>query len=63
MVEINLKIKKGWHLQPDSVKLNRILNSIVKQNGGCPCQIKHPQCSCKDYLDNDNCHCNLYVKD
>lgn len=63
MVEISLKVKEGWKLQSDPIKLNKILNSIVKYKGGCPCQITHPQCSCKEYLENNNCHCKLYIKD
>ncbi len=59
--------KPGWILNPE----DRIVNAVIKRielNGGlCPCHSEGPLidrfCPCKEYRENDICHCTLYVKE
>jgi ferredoxin-thioredoxin reductase catalytic subunit len=59
--------KKGWILNPDDKVVNAILLRLDKNQGECPCHNpgKTPEertCPCKEYVENDVCHCSLYVK-
>ncbi len=45
---------------------NRILEAIKQKGGYCPCLIaKTPDtlCPCRDFRENDKCHCGLYVEE
>lgn len=59
--------KEGWELNPN----DKVVNSIIKRceacNGECPCHNpgetrEDRLCPCKEYRENDICHCSLYVK-
>lgn len=63
---IKLNVKEGWQLNRDGRILNGILKGIERNNGHCPCH--HPDrrgndiCPCTEYLEYDNCICQLYTK-
>lgn len=57
-------IKKGWELSAHATK---IMNLCEKNDGYCPCgsnqlEGEDKKCPCKDYRENDICHCNMYLK-
>ncbi len=59
--------KEGWILNPNDKVVNAILTRAEENNGECPCQnpgITHEDrcCPCKEYRENDVCHCSLYIK-
>lgn len=59
--------KEGWQLNPNDKVVNAIIQRVEKNNGECPCHNpgKTPEertCPCKEYVENDVCHCSLYVK-
>ena len=61
----NGKIPEGFILNPDKEFVLKIRNGIWKRKGHCPCIIEVSQdtiCPCKDFRENSECHCNLYVK-
>jgi ferredoxin-thioredoxin reductase catalytic subunit len=60
-------IKEGWELNPNSKVVNAILKRIDTNDGECPCvnpgkTREDRMCPCKEYRENDICHCGLYVK-
>lgn len=60
-------IKEGWKLNPNSKVVNAILKQIDANDGECPCvnpgkTREDRMCPCKEYRENDICHCGLYVK-
>ena len=65
---INIHRKEGWQLNPEDKIVNAILKRCELNNGECPCikDMTIPRedrlCPCKSYLENDVCHCTLYVK-
>lgn len=65
---ISIYRKKGWILNPNDKVVNAILRRIELNAGECPCNNGGKSradrlCPCKDYVDNDICHCTLYVKE
>lgn len=65
---INIYIKKGWKLNPNEKIVNSVLKRCEANGGECPCHnpgltYADRLCPCKDYRENDVCHCTLYVKD
>lgn len=61
-------IKEGWRLNPNEKVVNAILKRCEKNGGECPCHntgLTHEDrlCPCREYRENDNCCCSLYVKD
>ena len=59
--------KEGWDLNPSDKIVNAILKRIEANNGECPCvnpgETREDRlCACKEYRENDICHCGLYVK-
>lgn len=54
-------------LNPDYEKTIRIIDRIYKCNGKCPCQPsnsnKDTRCPCYDFLENNICHCKLFVEE
>lgn len=58
-------VKKGWMINPDTDIAKRILKRTIICQGECPChnESEDKLCPCSDYRLNDNCHCNLYVKE
>lgn len=64
---IKLFVKEGWQLNPNQKVVNAILKRCEKNNGECPCHNpgktrEDRLCPCLEYRENDECHCNLYVK-
>ena len=60
-------VKEGWQLNPNAKVVNAILKRIDANDGECPCQNpgktrEDRMCPCKEYRENDVCHCTLYVK-
>lgn len=60
-------VKEGWQLNPNAKIVNAILKRIDANDGECPCQNpgktrEDRMCPCKEYRENDICHCTLYVK-
>lgn len=60
-------VKEGWQLNPNAKVVNAILKRIDANDGECPCQNpgktrEDRMCPCKEYRDNDVCHCTLYVR-
>lgn len=59
--------KEGWELNPDDKIVNAILKRLEVTGGVCPCDnlgklLSDRFCPCKNYRENDICHCTLYVK-
>jgi ferredoxin-thioredoxin reductase catalytic subunit len=59
--------KEGWILNPNDRVVNAIMRRIEINEGECPCAnpgktMADRLCPCKDYRENDVCHCTLYVK-
>lgn len=64
---IQILRKEGWKLNSNDKTVNAILKRIEINNGECPCNNSGKTredrlCPCKEYIDNDTCHCTLYVK-
>lgn len=64
---IEILRKDGWELNPNDKIVNAILRRCEVNNGECPCvnpgeTHEDRLCPCKEYRENDVCHCNLYVK-
>lgn len=60
-------IKPGWQLNPNEKVVKAITKRIAICNGECPCDnpgetVEDRACPCKEYRENDVCHCQLYVK-
>lgn len=60
--------KQGWKLNDNDKVVNSILKRIDKCDGECPCNSTEGThedkcCPCKDYRENDVCHCGLYIKE
>ena len=53
-------------LNPNDKIVNAIIKRIELNNGMCPCHAEGDLadrfCPCKEYRENDVCHCTLYVK-
>lgn len=61
-------IKDGWRLNPNEKVVAAITKRIVICQGECPCSnpgktVEDRTCPCKEYRENDVCHCQLYVKE
>lgn len=64
---IKIYRKQGWKLNDNDKVINSILSRCELNNGECPCSnsgVTHEDrlCPCKEYRENNICHCNLYVK-
>lgn len=64
---IQILRKEGWILNPNDKIINSILNRIELNDGECPCFVANGThedrcCPCKEYRENDICHCTLYIK-
>jgi len=60
-------VKEGWQLNPNEKIVKAILKRIEANDGECPCQNpgktkEDRTCPCKEYRENDICHCTLYVR-
>lgn len=60
-------IKEGWKLNPNEKIVNAITKRIKICDGECPCvnpgkTREDRLCPCKEYRENDVCHCQLYIK-
>lgn len=50
-------------LNPDKEVVSKIIESIQKKDGHCPCQLEisdNTLCPCSDFY-NGECHCKLYI--
>lgn len=59
--------KRRMDLNPNDKIVNAILSRAEKNNGECPCHNpgethEDRLCPCKEYRENDCCHCTLYIK-
>ena len=65
-VDIKFVRKKGFDFNKDDNRITYVINKLIENQGHCPTKITnrngHDQCPCSDYLQNNICHCNLYVK-
>lgn len=64
---IQIYRKQGWTLNPSDAIVNAIIKRIEANDGECPCQNpgetrEDRLCPCKEYRENDKCHCMLYGK-
>ena len=60
--------KEGWRLNPNEKVVMAILKRIDANNGECPCDNpgktrQDRLCPCKEFRENNICHCTLFVKD
>ena len=65
---IQILRKEGWQLNSKDKVVNAILKRCEANNGECPCHNtgttrEDRMCPCKNYRENDNCCCGLYVKE
>lgn len=62
---IELQIKEGFKLNPNTLVVQNILKMVEANNGNCPCNNdsvdKH--CPCSNYREHNHCCCHLYVPD
>jgi ferredoxin-thioredoxin reductase catalytic subunit len=63
---MRILVKKGWKLNPNEKVVKAIIKRINKCDGECPCDnpgetLEDRICPCKEYRENNICHCNLYV--
>lgn len=61
-------IKDGWRLNHNEKVVAAITKRIAICQGECPCSnpgktVEDRTCPCKEYRENDVCHCQLYVKE
>ena len=50
-------------LTKDQNKAEKIIKSIYKNNGYCPCRLtksEDTKCPCKEMIETQNCHCGLF---
>ena len=64
---IKILRKEGCELNPNDKIVNGILKRLEVCNGECPCDnpgetIEDRLCPCKEYRENNICHCTLYIK-
>lgn len=66
-VEFKILRLEGFKLNPDDTIVNKIIHRIGKNGGRCPNEKVeregHVYCPCSEYLQNNNCICNLYIKE
>lgn len=60
-------VKEGWQLNPNEKIVAAITKRVQACDGECPCvnpgkTIEDRLCPCKEYRENDTCHCKLYIK-
>jgi ferredoxin-thioredoxin reductase catalytic subunit len=60
-------VKEGWQLNPNEKIVAAITKRVQACDGECPCvnsgeTIEDRLCPCKEYMENDTCHCKLYIK-
>lgn len=65
---MQMLIKDGWMLNPNDKIVKAIVNRIRINEGECPCHNpgltrEDRLCPCKEYRENDVCHCQLYIKE
>lgn len=65
---MRILVKKGWKLNPNEKVVNAIIKRINKCDGECPCDNPGKTredriCPCKEYRENNICHCNLYINE
>lgn len=64
-IQVKVVRKKGFVINPDDNQLSIIVNNLIVNQGHCFTHIKnrngHDQCPCSEYLQNNKCHCKLYV--
>lgn len=65
---IQILRKDGWKLNPSDKIVNAIIKRIEANSGECPCEnpgktVYERLCPCKEYRENNICHCTLYVKE
>lgn len=50
-------------LTPNQEKAEKIIKSIYKNDGYCPCRLtksEDSKCPCVEMIENHNCHCGLF---
>lgn len=64
-IDIKFIRKEGFDFNPNDEEFTNIINKLILNQGHCPTEIKnrngHDQCPCSDYLQNNICHCKLYI--
>ena len=67
MSDFHILRKKGFRINPNDDTVNYILKKLKENDGHCPTLVHnrrgHDQCPCSSYLQEDICHCGLYVKE
>lgn len=56
---------KDYILNPDAEYVGKIIQGILKKDGHCPCRFVADEttlCPCDDFVTNQNCKCNLFIK-
>ena len=64
-VQIKIKEKDGWKINPDNKIVNSIFRDLGKYDGKCSYLNSYDNnqiCPCDDYLLYDKCMCNLYIR-
>lgn len=66
MLTFEINLKDGFKLNPNEKAMFGIMKAINKNDGYCPCNQgdvpkEDTKCPCKSYMNNDKCHCNLYI--
>jgi ferredoxin-thioredoxin reductase catalytic subunit len=60
-----IQIRESYNMCVNEQYKDKILSKIKANGGYCPCVVERTEsqkCPCNDYLNYDNCHCNLYVQ-
>lgn len=68
MINLTLKPKEGWVINPNDKIVNGVFRALLKNDGYCPCvqpegtPHEDTKCPCVNYIKNDICCCKLYIK-
>ena len=62
----DLYLKEGWKLNSNKSVVNAVTKRCFKNSGECSCcnpgeTLEDRLCPCKEYMENNNCHCTIYT--
>jgi hypothetical protein len=60
-----IRIVESYDMCLNEKHKDKILDRIKANDGYCPCVVERTEsqkCPCNDYLNYNNCHCNLYIQ-
>lgn len=58
-------LKFGWEINPDNDYVRGVIRGLIRREGHCLSQAPQEEntiCPCKNYRDNRECKCKLYLR-